>query len=215
MALMLNKLERVRKRGQRVHARCPACAEAGGDTHGQHLAIDEQGRFGCAAHPGDNSHRRRIWELAGDGEKLRSIRPSIRPIAIRNAWSSPDASDGAFRIRAPSRNLTEQVPDVSDGIFYPLRLLNKPLYIPNIADHPSEPSDGRPRANSENLDSLFQPSLIGANLLVPLDSPFREGQRYRWVAVALVDRLDVYVADEVGPWIRRHGVLIAVEPEHT
>ncbi len=49
----------------KVTARCPACAETGGDRTGNHLVIFPDGRFACAAHPGDADHRRHIHRLAG------------------------------------------------------------------------------------------------------------------------------------------------------
>lgn len=46
--------------------------------------------------------------------------------------------------------------------------------------------------------------------LVPLDQPFVDGQRYREAgALELATRLDLFVADPVGPWIRRYGVLLS------
>ena len=45
--------------------------------------------------------------------------------------------------------------------------------------------------------------------LVPLDVPFVDGQRYRLApAIEVSNRLELFVADPSGPWIRRHGVLI-------
>lgn len=63
--LDLGRLEKVRESGGKITARCPACAEHGGDRSGRHLAILPSGRFACAAHPGDSEHRRRIFSLAG------------------------------------------------------------------------------------------------------------------------------------------------------
>ena len=46
--------------------------------------------------------------------------------------------------------------------------------------------------------------------LTPLESPFIDGHRYRLAqATELRTRLDLYVEDEGGPWLRKHGVLIA------
>jgi hypothetical protein len=48
-------------------------------------------------------------------------------------------------------------------------------------------------------------------ILVPLETPWIDGKRYRLAgATEARTRLDLYVADPAGPWIRRHGVLIAV-----
>lgn len=67
MSLNVNKLEKVNPRGGRINARCPACAETGNDNKGQHLLIDEQGRFSCVKYPGDSGieHRKRIFALVG------------------------------------------------------------------------------------------------------------------------------------------------------
>jgi hypothetical protein len=47
--------------------------------------------------------------------------------------------------------------------------------------------------------------------LVPLESPWIEGAHYRIAgATEWPNRLDLYVQDPSGPWIRRHGVLISV-----
>jgi len=64
----ISKLEKVQCRGKKIIARCPACAEIGGDEQGNHLVIDGQGRFACAVHPGKPgaTHRKRIFELVGD-----------------------------------------------------------------------------------------------------------------------------------------------------
>jgi hypothetical protein len=64
--LDITRLERVRQSGAKIIARCPACAAEGGDKNGNHLFMNpETGAFGCAAHPGDNEHRREIFKLAG------------------------------------------------------------------------------------------------------------------------------------------------------
>ena len=65
-SLDLARLEKTRHHPSgKVTARCPACAEDGGDRSGHHLAIFPDGRFACAAQPGDGGHRRRIFALAG------------------------------------------------------------------------------------------------------------------------------------------------------
>jgi hypothetical protein len=68
MSLDTAKLENVRERGGKIVARCPACAELGGDNSAEHLVILDGGKWGCIAHPGEHGkeHRRRIAELVGD-----------------------------------------------------------------------------------------------------------------------------------------------------
>jgi hypothetical protein len=47
--------------------------------------------------------------------------------------------------------------------------------------------------------------------LVPVEAPFRDGQRYRLAGATEVrSRLDLYLEDPTGPWVRRHGVLMVV-----
>jgi len=66
MSLDTAKLEKVRELvGGIVQARCPACAEAGGDRKGEHLRVYADGRYGCCVHPKDGAHRKRIFALAG------------------------------------------------------------------------------------------------------------------------------------------------------
>ena len=67
MSLDVKRLEKVRDLADGVvQARCPACAESGGDRKGEHLRVYPDGRFGCCVHPKDREHRRRIHALAGD-----------------------------------------------------------------------------------------------------------------------------------------------------
>lgn len=65
--LDLSKLENVRTANGKTLARCPACAESGGDGSGEHLVIDAIGRFACVMFSGldGTEHRKRIFALAG------------------------------------------------------------------------------------------------------------------------------------------------------
>jgi len=67
MSLDLTRLENVHEEGRKTIARCPACAEQGKDTTGEHLIIQPDGRFGCVVHPGAGGkpHRQRIAKLVG------------------------------------------------------------------------------------------------------------------------------------------------------
>lgn len=78
MALDISKLEMVRYLPDgRIRARCPACAQGGGDRKGQHLSILPDGPYCCAAHQGDREHSRIIYTLAGVRDERRSL-PSSR-----------------------------------------------------------------------------------------------------------------------------------------
>jgi len=67
MSLDIKNIENVNHQGSRTIARCPACKEQGHDNKGNHLSIDEQGRFSCVIYPGEvgKEHRKRIYELIG------------------------------------------------------------------------------------------------------------------------------------------------------
>jgi len=87
MSLNLEKLENIKRKGSRIIARCPACAEDGHDNKGDHLFIDEHGRFTCVVYPSDNGrlHRKRIFRLVGD--KIRNKKacssPQIKIIKVK------------------------------------------------------------------------------------------------------------------------------------
>jgi hypothetical protein len=66
----INRLEKIRRHGRKIIARCPACAAEGGDRKGTHFFQNtETGQFGCAKHPGDSEHRREIFRLIGIPEE--------------------------------------------------------------------------------------------------------------------------------------------------
>ncbi len=93
MSLNIEKLENVKYRGSCIIARCPACAEYGHDRKGDHLFIDEQGRFSCVVHPGEvgNEHRKRILALVGikDGKWESSFSPLNKVIRVKKAKQRP------------------------------------------------------------------------------------------------------------------------------
>ena len=60
--LDLNKLENVVDRTGKIVARCPACAEKGRDSQGNHLVIFPNGAYSCIV--GGASHRKDIYRLA-------------------------------------------------------------------------------------------------------------------------------------------------------
>lgn len=94
MSLDLSKLERVRHRGRKTVARCPACAESEHDHRGEHLVINEDGKFGCVIYPGNSSeakaHRKQIFALCG----IREIQPLI---VKKDASHSPKQSQYIIR----------------------------------------------------------------------------------------------------------------------
>ena len=106
--LDLTRLEKVRRTGEKITARCPACGAAGGDRTGTHLAILPNGKFVCAAHPGDSEHRREIWRLVG-------IRDERRSDPERDRRWRQDRADEQRRDRE-RKNLVETVRQKRDAI---------------------------------------------------------------------------------------------------
>src|SRR5262245_61197694 len=91
--LNLSRLEKVRRRGRKHVARCPACAEDGGDQNGEHLFIAEDGRFGCVKFPGPDGdqHRKRIFQLAGVPDKTQLPKTHSTKLGLNNrAWATLD-----------------------------------------------------------------------------------------------------------------------------
>jgi hypothetical protein len=59
------KLENVRHHGNKLTARCPACAATGADRSGEHFFLNtDSGKFGCTVGR-DAEHRREIFALVG------------------------------------------------------------------------------------------------------------------------------------------------------
>ncbi len=87
MSINIEKLDNVKCRGNRVIARCPACEEQGHDNKGNHLSVDDKGRFSCVAYPAStgNEHRKRIFALVGvkDGGGKPSVLPYNKVIKVK------------------------------------------------------------------------------------------------------------------------------------
>ena len=81
MALDISKLENVKNHHDKITARCPACAGAGGDTSGNHLAIFPDGKFSCVANQGDKVHRKEIFKLVGvKGGNFQTRAFGVKPV---------------------------------------------------------------------------------------------------------------------------------------
>lgn len=74
--LDLARLVKRKDRAGKIIAQCPACAENGGDSSGEHLVIYPDGKFGCAVNPRDHVHRQRIFKLIGVVERPALIHPA-------------------------------------------------------------------------------------------------------------------------------------------
>ncbi|MDB6006486.1 MAG: hypothetical protein JWR15_3473, partial [Prosthecobacter sp.] len=89
MKLDLDRLEKVRERGSKIIARCPACAEMKRDTAGDNLAIFDDGGFACIAYQQDRAHAHRIVQLAGKDEPRRGQSASFPPPRQRRVAAPP------------------------------------------------------------------------------------------------------------------------------
>jgi hypothetical protein len=80
MSLDIKRLKNVRVCGSHIIARCPACAEKGGDRAGNHLKVWDRGRgaYHCIVHD-TPEHRRRVRQLAGAHLAPDSYVPMPRP----------------------------------------------------------------------------------------------------------------------------------------
>ena len=88
MALDLTRLEKIRRNpAGKITARCPACAEEGGDRKGTHLVIFPDEKFACAARAGDGDHRKRIMALVGIRSEV-----SFDPEQRRRWWEEKKAT---------------------------------------------------------------------------------------------------------------------------
>ncbi len=193
MSLILEKLEGVRDRGAKIIARCPACAASGQDRRGEHLILYPDGRYGCVAFPGDSDHRRLIWRLAGNGTASDAPVRTVREMIWRGCRRPTSQYHGRFgRLTPiPPREVRKVMETVCEGV--------------------TNTRPSRPKLISTGLGFTVQKHALFP--FVPLDLPFVDGGRYQLAdGTEWPSRLDLYHADPAGPWIRRNGVLLAVEP---
>lgn len=119
-----DRLEKVKRTGTKLTARCPACSAAGNDRAGEHFFLNTaDGKFGCGVFPGDTEHRREIFRLIGiigerkpdperdrrwrmerDEEKRResanaslveTAKSKRDPIIARHWWDAADVCDNS------------------------------------------------------------------------------------------------------------------------
>ena len=192
MSLQIDRLEKVRTTGGgQIYARCPACAEGGGDTSGQHLTIYPDGRFGCCVNPGDKPHRKRIFALVGRKKSLpvitarpppRTVRQSIRvemtPMKLPVPLTKPDPD-----LKTP----VPGVPEMKSGInLPPVGTLGTPglntrgysrkksiTYAPSIYGGTDLPVPSVPGVPDQSPKPYID---ADGNLRIPFDSP----ERYHW-----------------------------------
>jgi hypothetical protein len=153
MNLNLSKLERVHHRGRKTIARCPACAESEHDYRGEHLIINEDGKFGCVVYPGNSpdarAHRKRIFALCG-------IRKTIQPLIVkkdvshtakeppyiiwcgqRDVPSVPTGTLGRRGRISPYTSLYTERGKQSEPPAHPLLKQSEPESVPNVPTVPA------------------------------------------------------------------------------
>ena len=199
MSLDAAKLEKARElAGGIVQARCPACAENGGDRRGEHLRVYPDGRFGCCVHPKDGQHRKRIFALAGVHKAgtftLRLKTPPALPAArsVKAALATPSSgtpgtpfSDSVLGVPSVPRPPSPVSGTLGTPIFKSRAcaregspIVRTPVYMckdleSGVPSVPSVPGVAEPpSAAGEHLPYLTP----GGTLVIPSDSP----ERYHW-----------------------------------
>ena len=121
MSLNFQKLKNVKCATDKITARCPACAEEGGDQKGDHLFIDPKGKFGCVVNPGEagREHRQRIFALAGDdGPGTIVVRPVVRdpaPVVLAAGVMAKLKAAWAGNTNTPAPALEPRTTTVASG----------------------------------------------------------------------------------------------------
>jgi hypothetical protein len=109
MSIDVTLLEKVRRAPTgKITARCPACAETGGDRKGSHLVVFPDERFACAAHPGDGEHRRRIMALTGI-RSSEGIHPSRRRQWRQERSTAIRQGSGGIRLTHSTRQRRDEI----------------------------------------------------------------------------------------------------------
>ena len=91
-------------------ARCPACAAAGNDAKGDHLAIFPDGKFSCVANPNDKGHRKEIFKLAGSPSRIISVaaKITVNGAAVPDSMVKMDLANFPRFARKPRRPINEE-----------------------------------------------------------------------------------------------------------
>jgi hypothetical protein len=110
-------LENVHNVNGKTVARCPACAEDGHDKTGDHLVIDEAGRFGCVKYPGaaGADHRRRVFALVGEKSTRQQAPLKTPQRAAKSVETWADIDTAAKAIKPRGFDLTDVYPYSKGG----------------------------------------------------------------------------------------------------
>jgi DNA polymerase I-like protein with 3'-5' exonuclease and polymerase domains len=170
MSLNIEKLENVVRRDDgSVVAQCPACAADGHDETGRnHLFINPDGQYGCAANAGDKKHRKRIFKLVGDkGPRCFTIRPfkhveRFQPYSILRKLETLAGTLGTGKSESV-KHLGFDIPDfgtLGTGVFIPQSGFNfneerkKKRYIGIKIPVPSVPNSSKVKMDTTKFEHL-------------------------------------------------------------
>ena len=141
------RLENVKQlEGGAIRAACPACRAAGSDKSGNHLLIKSDGKFGCAANPKDEQHRKEIFKLAGQKSQPKPARSAPKSSA-RKIVATYDYRDSfgtlLFQVvRYSNKDFFQRKPDGNGGWNWKVNGVERVLFrLPELL---SEIEDGRP-----------------------------------------------------------------------
>jgi DNA polymerase I-like protein with 3'-5' exonuclease and polymerase domains len=170
MSLNIEKLENVVRRDDgSVVAQCPACAADGHDETGRnHLFINPDGQYGCAANAGDKKHRKRIFKLVGDkGPRCFTIRPfkhveRFQPYSILRKLETLAGTLGTGKSESVKHSGYD-IPDfgtLGTGVFIPQSGFNfneerkKKRYIGIKIPVPSVPNSSKVKMDTTKFEHL-------------------------------------------------------------
>ena len=165
MSLDTAKLEKVRElAGGVVQARCPACAEGGGDRKGEHLRVYPDGRYGCCVHPKDGQHRKRIFALVGVRKPgtftLRLKTPPALPTARSVKAALTAFSSGT--LGTPKTESENGVPSVPSSPVDDFGTLGTPIFnscVKELEDANRGKNNNKQEDSKETVPSVPEPKM--------------------------------------------------------
>jgi 5S rRNA maturation endonuclease (ribonuclease M5) len=138
MSLNIARLNNVHPRGNETIAECPACAETGGDTSGDHLFIDASGKFGCVNNPGAAGveHRKRIFALVGEKDAATNSAPKTQKRIVETYDYTDAAGKLLFQVvRFDPKDFRQRRPDDNGGWIWNMDGVKRVLYrLPGVIE---------------------------------------------------------------------------------
>ncbi len=131
-SLDLARLENVKHLANgSIRAACPACRAAGSDKTGEHLLIQANGKFGCAVHPNDPEHRKKIYKMAGSSHSQRNGSPG--QIVATYDYHDRNGKTLFQVVRYDPKDFRQRRPDGNGGWIWSIKGIEKVLFrLPEI-----------------------------------------------------------------------------------